>query len=37
MFVYTVCAWCLQKSEKGVGFPDTRVIDGYKRLTDSGN
>jgi hypothetical protein len=28
MYVYHVCPWCLQKSEEGIGFSSTGLVDG---------
>lgn len=28
MFVQHMCAWCLQRPEKGIEFPEIGVIDG---------
>ena len=30
MFVHHMCAECLQRLEKGIGFPGTGVTDGYE-------
>lgn len=32
VLMYHVCAWCSQRSAKGLGSPRTKVTDGYEPL-----